>query len=132
MAKVTGVGGVFFKSRDPAALGAWYRDRLGIELAPFGGAVFRWADDPKAHVGYTVFSPFAEDSGYFDPSTRPVMINLRVDDLEGLLASLRAAGERVLERRADEPNGKFGYVLDPEGTLLELWEPVADDPYYGG
>jgi len=108
MAKVTGIGGVFFKSRDPAALGAWYRDRLGVELQPFGGVVFRWHDDPKAS-----------------------MLNLRVDDLEGLLASLRAAGERVLERRADEPNGEFGYVLDPEGTLLELWEPAADDPYYG-
>lgn len=131
MAKVTGIGGVFFKSRDHAALGEWYRDRLGVELQPFGGVVFRWHDDPKVSVGYTVLSPFAADTEYFAPSDKPFMLNLRVDDLEGLLASLRAAGERVLERRADEPNGKFGYVLDPEGTLLELWEPVADDPYYG-
>lgn len=130
MAKVTGIGGVFFKSRDPAALGKWYRERLGLDIEPWGGAALRWHDDPRAAVGYTVFTMFSADTGYFTPSDKPFMVNLRVDDLEALLASLRNAGERVLDRREEGPNGKFGYVLDPEGTLLELWEPVLDDPYY--
>jgi len=129
MAKVTGLGGVFFKSRDPGALGAWYRDRLGLDIQSWGGAALMWRDDPRAATGYTVLSPFAEDTSYFAPSDRPFMLNLRVDDLDGVLARLRAAGDRVLERREDAPNGRFGYALDPDGTLLELWQPADEDPY---
>jgi len=130
MAKVTGIGGVFFKSRDPGALGAWYRDRLGLDIRPWGGVPLVWRDDPRAAKGYTVWSPFAEDSKHFAPSERPFMVNLRVDDLDGVLDRLRAAGDRVLdERREDAPNGRFGYALDPDGTLLELWQPADDDPY---
>ena len=128
MAKVTGVGGVFFKSRDPAALAEWYRTHLGVEVQTWGGAVFLWKRDRPA-IGYTVWNPFPADTTYFEPSEKPFMINLRVDDLEGMLRALRAAGARVLDRSERGENGAFGYVMDPEGNLLELWEQRDDDPY---
>jgi catechol 2,3-dioxygenase-like lactoylglutathione lyase family enzyme len=120
MAHVLGIGGVFIKSRDVDALRAWYRDALGLDLAAWGGAQF-WAT-PDRH--YAVWSPFQADTEYFAPSTREVMVNFRVDDLDGLLARLRGHGAQVLDRREDTADGKFGYVLDPDGTLLELWEPA--------
>ena len=129
MAKVTGIGGVFFKSQDPAALLRWYRDRLGVETQSWGGAQFFFDRRDRPGIGYTVWSPFAADTTYFEPSQKPFMLNLRVDDLEGMLAQLRAAGARVLDRREDAENGKFGYVMDPEGNLLELWEQCDEDPY---
>lgn len=129
MAKVLGIGGVFFKSSDPESLQAWYRDRLGFDLKPWGGAVFLFNRRDKPGVSCTVWSPFKEDTKHFEPSDRPYMVNLRVDDLEGMLAQLREAGARVLDRREDAENGKFGYVVDPDGTLLELWEQSDNDPY---
>jgi catechol 2,3-dioxygenase-like lactoylglutathione lyase family enzyme len=121
--RVIGIGGIFFKARDTAALDDWYRRHLGFAIEPWGGAIF--ADTGK---GYTVWSPFAQDTAYFRPSDKPYMINLRVDDLDGLLAALRAEGVEVLDRREEGEQGKFGYVVDPEGTLLELWEPNPNDP----
>lgn len=129
MAKVVGIGGVFFKAEDPAGLQEWYRSRLGVDVQPFGGATFYHNRRDRPGIGYTVWSPFKLDTDYFEPSDKPFMINLRVDDLEGLLAQLRQAGARVLDRRDDGANGKFGYVLDPEGLLVELWEQSDDDPY---
>lgn len=130
MAKVTGVGGIFFKTDDPDALRKWYRELLGVEDQPWGGASFLFNRRDKPGIGYTVWSPFKADSKHFDPSTKPFMINLRVDDLEAMLAQLRAAGAQVLDhRREDAENGKFGYVVDPDGMLLELWEQSDDDPY---
>ena len=120
MAHVLGIGGVFIKSRNVDALRAWYRDALGLDLADWGGAQF-WAT-PDRHCA--VWSPFKADTEYFAPSTREVMVNFRVDDLDGLLARLRGYGAQVLVRREDTADGKFGYVLDPDGTLLELWEPA--------
>lgn len=128
MAKVVAVGGIFFKSRDPEALGAWYRERLGLDVQPWGGAQLYYDRRDGAGAGYTVWSPFAADTDYFDPSDKPYMVNLRVDDLDGMLEQLRAAGARVLDRREESENGKFGYVVDPEGTLLELWEMNEADP----
>ena len=118
MASVLGIGGVFVKSNDVDALRAWYRDMLGVEIQEWGGAQF-WST-PKT---YGVWSAFAADTTYFAPSERELMVNFRVDDLEALLAKLRARGAAVLERREDSADGKFGYVVDPDGTLLELWEP---------
>ena len=129
MAKVTGIGGVFFKSRDPKTLSAWYRDKLGVDVTAWGGAKFSWREEPG---GCTVWTPFAEDTTHFQPSDKPYMVNFRVDDLEGLLAKLRAAGEKVLDRGESGAYGRFGYVLDPEGTLLELWEPPPDVPASAG
>ena len=130
MAKVVAVGGVFFKARDTKALADWYRERLHVEVQGWGGAQFRYdRRDRPGSTGYVVWSPFPSDTKYFDPSDKPFMMNLRVDDLDGMLAELRAAGARVLDRREDAENGKFGYVLDPEGNLLELWQQSDDDPY---
>jgi catechol 2,3-dioxygenase-like lactoylglutathione lyase family enzyme len=129
MAKVVGVGGVFFKARDPEAVRAFYRDQLGLELKPWGGAALLYNRRDKPGIGYTVWNPFDEDTKYFEPSEKPFMLNLRVDDLDAMLAKLKAAGARVLDRREDAENGKFGYVVDPEGILLELWEQSDDDPY---
>jgi predicted enzyme related to lactoylglutathione lyase len=118
MAKVVGIGGIFFKSRDPKALCAWYGARLHIELQPWGGAKL-------TQPGTAAWTPFPADTKYFEPSTQPFMVNYRVDDLDGLLAELRAAGENVLDRGESGEYGKFGYVVDPEGNVVELWEPPA-------
>ena len=126
--RVTGIGGIFFKARDPKALGAWYREHLGVDVTPWGGAQFFWSGpDEPGGVGYTVWNPFAADTKYFEPSDKVFMLNLRVDDLDAILAVLREKGARVLDRREDSEQGRFGYVVDPEGTLLELFEPSASD-----
>jgi catechol 2,3-dioxygenase-like lactoylglutathione lyase family enzyme len=119
MAKVLGIGGVFFKSKDPKALSAWYRDKLGMDVQSWGGVVF----ENEAKGSQTVWNAFSADTKYFEPSDKPYMLNLRVDDLAALLSQLRAAGANVLDRSSDDDNGKFGYVVDPDGNLLELWEP---------
>jgi catechol 2,3-dioxygenase-like lactoylglutathione lyase family enzyme len=118
VATVLGIGGVFVRSKDPDALRAWYRDLLGLDIQDWGGAQF--GSIPGT---YGVWSAFRADTTYFAPSEREFMVNLRVDDLEALLARLRAGGARVLDRREDSADGKFGYVVDPDGTLLELWQP---------
>lgn len=125
MQRVTGLGGVFFKSTDPKALGEWYRRHLGMNVEEWGGVAFRWADDNTSGTGTTVWSPFKADTDYFAPSTASFMVNFRVADLHGLLAALRAEGCNVLEKVEESEHGKFGYVLDPEGNKLELWQPPA-------
>jgi catechol 2,3-dioxygenase-like lactoylglutathione lyase family enzyme len=126
--RVHGIGGIFFKARDPKALGEWYREHLGFDVLSWGGAVFGWDRRDTGGKAYSVWAPFAEDSKYFQPSDKPFMLNLRVDDLDAVLAALREEGCQVLDRREEMENGKFGYVLDPEGLLVELWEPAAADP----
>ena len=131
MKRVTGLGGVFFKSRDKAALTKWYNDRLGLDAAEYG-KMFQWREDEKPeNRGYTVWSPFKEDAKYFEPSSKPFMINFRVEDLAGLLAALRQEGVQVVGEIQDEENGRFGWIMDPEGNKIELWEPVdcEKDPY---
>jgi predicted enzyme related to lactoylglutathione lyase len=118
--RVIGLGGVFVKAKDPEKLRGWYRDVLGVQIESWGGAQL-WNDGPRS---YGVWSAFAETSGYFAPSEKAFMVNLRVENLDGLLASLKEKGAHVLDRREDSPDGRFGYVVDPEGTLLELWEPA--------
>ncbi len=122
MAKVLGIGGVFFKSKDPAALLKWYADVLGMPLQDWGG-VLLMPENMAGHPGAaTVFSPFKQDTTYFQPSTKDFMINLAVDDLDGVLASCAKHGveAKVLP---DEPNGRFAHISDPEGTRIELWQP---------
>ena len=124
MKRVTGIGGVFLKAKDPKALGEWYRTHLGIDLEDWGGmlgTIFRW-NDPE---GMTLLSLFPTSSKKFDPSTSPVMINYRVDDLDALIAALRAEGCAVDEKVEDSEYGKFGWVMDPEGNRIELWQPPA-------
>jgi catechol 2,3-dioxygenase-like lactoylglutathione lyase family enzyme len=124
--RVHGIGGVFFKSRDPAALAAWYARHLGFPVSEWGGAQFDWRRADNGQAAGTVWAPFAEDTGYFAPGDKPYMLNLRVDDLAGLLETLRAEGCQVLDRREEGELGSFGYVVDPDGTLLELWQAPAD------
>ena len=127
MAKVTGIGGVFFKStNDNAALTKWYSDNLGISLESWGGAILKWSDDAQADGGMTVWTTAAPDSKWFAPSESQFMINYRVDDMDGLLANLRAAGVEIVNEQADD-SGKFAWVMDPDGNKVELWEPKASD-----
>ncbi len=124
MKRVTGIGGIFFKAKDPKALGDWYRKHLGIDVADWGGAAFVWRGEHNPEgVGTTIWSPFAADTQYFSPSDAPFMINYRVDDLHALLAVLRAEGVQVEEKTEESEFGKFGWVIDPEGNKLELWQP---------
>ena len=125
MKRVTGIGGVFFKAKDPKALGDWYRKHLGMNVEDWGGVAFKWSEDSPSGSGTTIWSPFKADTEYFSPSTAPFMINFRVADLHGLLAALRAEGCDVQDKVEESEYGKFGYVLDPEGNKLELWQPPA-------
>lgn len=128
MAKVTGIGGVFFKSRnDSAALAAWYHKHLGLPLESWGGAVLRWPDDSAGDGGLTVWTVAAKDSQWFSPSDSPFMINYRVDDLDALLAQLRADGVAVVGGPESHENGKFAWIMDPDGNKVELWEPMLWD-----
>ena len=122
MKRVTGIGGIFFKARDPAGLSAWYRDHLGLGVTEWGGAIFEWggADSER---GMTIWSPFQQDTTYLEPGTASFMINFRVDDLDALLQALREEGCNVMEKTDESEQGRFGWVIDPEGNKVELWEP---------
>jgi predicted enzyme related to lactoylglutathione lyase len=123
--RVTGIGGVFFKARDPKALSAWYREKLGIELKEGAAfSLFQWREhQDSTRVGTTVWSLFPSDSKYFSPSEAPFMINYRVRNLDAMLEQLRALGARVEGKVIEDFNGKFAWVVDPEGNKIELWEP---------
>ena len=125
MAKALGIGGVFFKSKNPRKLGAWYRKHLGIDVQEWGGAQFQWEQAPKsARERFTVWSPFASDTRYFAPSREPYMINFIVDDLEGLIASLLKSRIPIDKKGIEVSEfGRFAWIIDPEGRKLELWEP---------
>jgi predicted enzyme related to lactoylglutathione lyase len=122
--RVTGIGGIFFKARDPDALRAWYRRHLGFDIQEWGGTAFQWDDpDLTEHPGATVWSLFPAASTYFAPSEAPFMVNYRVADLAWVLGELRAEGCDVDEKTEESEYGKFGWVMDPEGNRIELWEP---------
>ncbi len=126
MAKVTGIGGVFFKSTgDGAALAAWYQQHLGLKLEDWGGAILRWPDDKAPDKGVTVWTVAPHDSKWFSPSASSFMINYRVDDLVALLDQLRAAGVAIVQGPDADENGTFAWILDPDGNQVELWEPKA-------
>jgi predicted enzyme related to lactoylglutathione lyase len=124
MAKVTGVGGVFFKSTgDSAALAAWYQKHLGMPLEDFGGAILKWPDDNARDRGLTVWHVAGKDSKWFSPSTSSFMINYRVDNLGELLDQLRSEGVAIIQGPESDDNGKFAWIMDPDGNKVELWEP---------
>ena len=130
MARVTGIGGIFFKSKDPEALKKWYRRHLGIESRKSDvGARFDWQESTEPHrSAYTVWAPFRHDTRYFDPSKQSFMINYRVDDLDALVGSLKAAGIAVHDDTEPEAYGRFAWLMDPEGNRIELWAPAPDSP----
>jgi predicted enzyme related to lactoylglutathione lyase len=123
MERVTGIGGIFFKAKDPKRLLAWYKEHLGIDCMEFG-AIFRWKDDPRAATAVTVWGPFGEDTDYFAPSKASFIINFRVRNLEAMRAQLKRAGVAVDDKVQAEENGRFGWAMDPEGNRIELWEPA--------
>jgi predicted enzyme related to lactoylglutathione lyase len=126
MKRVTGIGGIFFLAKDPVALRAWYQRHLGIDVQDWGGTAFSWADEAgKPTGGTTVWSIGTAGSDYFAPSASPFMINYRVEDLAALLQALREEGCNVVDKTDDSEFGKFGWVIDPEGNKVELWEPPA-------
>lgn len=118
---ITGVGGIFFKAKDPKALAAWYRDVLGMPVEAWGGAALHY-DAPK-HPPVLAWNAFPASTKYFAPSESGLMINYAVDDMDALLARLRSKGVTVLKRDDSDPNGRFAWILDPEGNKVELWEP---------
>lgn len=126
MKRVTGIGGIFFKAKNAQAVRDWYKTHLGIDVQEWGGAAFSWAgEDGKPSTGSTIWSISAMDDAHYAPGTAPFMINYRVDDLDALLSALRDEGCNVLGDSQDSEYGKFGWVLDPEGNKVELWQPPA-------
>jgi predicted enzyme related to lactoylglutathione lyase len=123
MTKVVGLGGVFFKAADPEKLGQWYQEWLDLPVEHPYGAVLK--HEHLAAGGYSVWSPFNQDTTYFAPSDQTFMINLIVDDLDGCLARVREGGAEVMPDVGDSEFGRFGWFLDPEGNKVELWQPSA-------
>ena len=125
MKRVTGIGGIFFKAKSPEKLQAWYQQHLGIGVEGFGGHIFRWReDDAPEQPGSTVWSIFPADTEYFGTNNLPFMVNYRVDNLDELLAALKAEGVQVDEHIHEQEFGRFGWITDPEGNRIELWEPA--------
>lgn len=128
MARVTGIGGVFFLARgDAEALSSWYEKHLGMRLEDFGGAILKWEDDTAEDDGLTVWAVADRDSEWFSPSDSRFMINYRVDDLEAMIRQLTAAGIDILQGPEYHENGVFAWIMDPEGNKIELWEPKIWD-----
>ena len=125
MAKITGIGGVFFKSKnnDSKVLAAWYQKHLGLQLESWGGAILRWPDDKAEDKGLTVWSVAGKESQWFSPSDSSFMINYRVDNLDEMIAQLRAEGIELVKGPESDDNGKFAWIMDPDGNKVELWEP---------
>ncbi len=122
MAKVTGIGGVFFKSNNSKELAEWYKEHLGFNLEIFGGAVFRWPEDNAEDKGLTVWH-IADEKTDWSPGTSNFMINYRVDNMAGMIVQLREAGVELIKEPESHENGKFAWILDPNGNKIELWEP---------
>ncbi len=126
MRRVTGIGGIFFKAQYPGALRSWYKEHLGVDVLEWGGAVIPFTDaDGSPMPGTTIWNVTGTGSEYFSPSTSGFMVNYRVADLHGLIAVLREEGCNVLDKVEESEFGRFGWVLDPEGNKVELWEPPA-------
>jgi len=125
MARVTGIGGVFFKSRsDHKQLAAWYARHLGLKLEEWGGAILKWPEDKAEDRGVTVWHVAEKDSKWFSPSESSFMINYRVDDLDELLAQLRRDDIAIVKGPESDDNGRFAWILDPDGNKVELWQPM--------
>ena len=121
---ITGIGGVFVRARDPAALAAWYRDVLGIAVEPWGGAMLRY--DAPGHPDQVVWQAFRRGTDYFDPSNREFMINFAVDDLDAFVSRITAKGVTVIKRDNSDPHGHFAWIVDPDGTKIELYQPIRN------
>ena len=121
--RITGVGGIFFRSKDPKALMAWYRDVLRIRIEAWGGALLPY--DAPDHPPVVTLNAFGAKTKYMDPSTREFMLDFAVDDLTAFLDRLKAKGVTILGRDDSDPSGNFAWILDPDGTKIELWQPKS-------
>ena len=129
MAKVTGLGGLFFKATDVDTTRDWYSKHLGLEFSEWGGWGWEWRDrDDPDRVGRTEWAPFKADTEYMAPSDQPFMMNFRVDDLDAMIQQLAAAGIELIGEPEDTEYGKFAWVMDPNGIKLELWQPPDKAP----
>jgi len=125
MKKVTGIGGIFFKCEDPKKMNEWYAQKLGFPVEQYG-TMFRWRDNENPDKECTtVWSPFKNDTKYFEPSKKDFMINYRVENLEALVQQLKDEGVTVVDEIASYDYGKFVHILDPEGNAIELWEDLG-------
>ena len=123
MKKVTGIGGIFFKCKDPKAVNEWYKTHLGFDTSPYGTS-FEWREiEDSSKKGLTQWNPFAETTKYFEPSTKDFMINYRVADLESLVEELKKEGVTVVDKIEPSDYGKFVHIIDIEGNKIQLWEP---------
>jgi len=128
MARITGIGGVFLKSKsDHKALAAWYQKHLGMPVESWGGAALRWPDDKAEDNGVTAWHVAGKESKWFSPSESAFMINYRVDNMNEMIAQLRAGGVEVVKGPESHENGKFAWIMDPDGNKVELWEPMKWD-----
>jgi catechol-2,3-dioxygenase len=125
MKRVTGIGGIFFKSENTDKLYGWYEKHLGIKRMPGNGVMFEWKEKESDAGGYTLWSLFSRDTKYFDPSRASFMVNYRVEDMDALLALLSEEGVEIAGRE-DSEYGKFAWVMDPEGNRIELYEPPKE------
>jgi predicted enzyme related to lactoylglutathione lyase len=131
MARVTGIGGIFLRARDPKSLNAWYAKHLGIVLSDYGGATFLWSDEVPATTGMTTWSLFPENTKYFgsggEKGPQQAMVNYRVDNLDELLTQLAAADVPIDPQRENADYGRFAWITDPEGNRIELWQPLVSE-----
>ncbi len=123
MKKVTGIGGIFFKCKDPKQMTAWYQNHLGLNTNGYGATFVWYEGEDSTKKGQTQWSPFPESTKYFEPSTKDFMINYRVADLEALVEELKKEGVTILDKIENYDYGKFVHILDMEGNKIELWEP---------
>jgi predicted enzyme related to lactoylglutathione lyase len=130
MKKVTGIGGIFFKCKDPALIKEWYSKNLGMAYDGYG-SMFEWIEIGNGQKGYTQWAPFEDATEYFQPSSKEFMINYRVENIEALVKELKHAGITVLDEIETFEYGKFVHILDPENNKIELWEP-ADEAFEKG
>ena len=123
MKRVTSIGGIFFKCKDPKKMNEWYKTHLGLNTSPYGAKVEWQQEEPAKGKGYTLWTPFAEDTKYFGTGTQAYMFNFRVADIEALVAELKKEGVTVLDEIEASDYGKFVHIQDIEGNKVELWEP---------
>ena len=121
--RITGLGGIFVKSKDPKALAAWDRDVLGIQLESWGGATLRY--DAAGHPPAVIWNAMPATTDYVNPSTREFMLDFAVDDLDAFLRRLAEKHVPILKRDDSDPSGRFAWIMDPDGTKIELWQPPA-------
>lgn len=128
MAKITGIGGVFFKGKgDHKELAAWYNKHLGMPMESWGGTILRWPEDTAEDGGLTVWTTAAADTKWFSPSGSSFMINYRVDNMDEMIEQLKSGGIEIIQGPESHENGKFAWIIDPDGNKVELWEPMIFD-----